>query len=69
MNQLADICLALIFLSLLLGMSANRLMELVKLLAFQGALVSVLPVLLEPGQRDAAGLGCMAVMLAAASLG
>ncbi|HFQ91204.1 MAG TPA: hydrogenase [Desulfobulbus sp.] len=63
MSHCADICLALIFLSVLLGMAANRLMELVKIMAFQGTIVSILPVLLEAGQRDAAGLGFMAVML------
>jgi len=64
MMPIADICLALIFLSVLLGLSSNRLMELVKIMAFQGIIVSIVPLALESGHElTATSLGFMGIML------
>ncbi len=64
MMPLADICLALIFLSVLLGLASNRLMELVKIMAFQGIVVPIVPLALENGHEPGAiSLAFLAVML------
>ena len=47
MIHITNILLALILLSVLLSLRSNRLMELVKLMAFQGVLVSAVPLFLE----------------------
>ncbi len=46
MIHISNILLALILLSVLLSLRSNRLMELVKLMAFQGILVSAVPLFL-----------------------
>jgi len=51
MMSFADILLALLFLSILLSLASNRLMELVKIMAFQGIIVSIMPLALEHGHR------------------
>jgi hydrogenase-4 component E len=51
MMPLADILMALLFLSVLLSLASNRLMELVKIMAFQGMVVSIIPMALEEGHK------------------
>ncbi len=51
MMSFADILLALLFLSILLSLASNRLMELVKIMAFQGVIVSIMPLALEHGYQ------------------
>ena len=45
---LANILLILVLLSVLLSLRANRLLELVKLIAFQGVVVSAVPLFIDP---------------------
>jgi len=60
----ADLLLAFIFLSVMLSLASNRLMELVKIMAFQGVVVSILPMVLEHGHGiEAVNLEFLAVML------
>ncbi len=47
MIHISNILLALILLSVLLSLRSNRLLELVKLMAFQGIVVSAVPLFLE----------------------
>lgn len=47
MIHISNILLSLILLSVLLSLRSNRLMELVKLMAFQGVVVSTVPLFLE----------------------
>ncbi len=47
MIHISDIFLALILLSVLLSLRSNRLMALVKLMAFQGIVVSAVPLILD----------------------
>ena len=51
MITVADLLLALLFLSILLSLASNRLMGLVKIMAFQGVLVSIVPLALERGHE------------------
>ncbi|MDD3618054.1 MAG: hydrogenase [Desulfobulbaceae bacterium] len=43
-----DIVLSLIFLSILMSLGSSRLLELIRVMSFQGVLVSLVPVLIEP---------------------
>jgi len=61
MMSFADILLALLFLSILLSLASNRLMELVKIMAFQGIIVSIMPLALEHGHQF--GLVSLAFLL------
>jgi hydrogenase-4 component E len=63
MIPFADILLAFVFLSVLLSLSSNRLMELVKIMALQGVIVSLMPVALEHGHQGPESLGFLAIML------
>ncbi len=51
MMTVADILMALLLLSILLSLASNRLMELVKIMAFQGIVVSIMPLALENGHE------------------
>lgn len=51
----ADVLLSLIFLSVLLTLSSNRLMMLVRVMGFQGVLVSLAPLLIEQSRTFASG--------------
>jgi hydrogenase-4 component E len=46
-----DIVLSLIFLSILMSLGSSRLLELIRVMSFQGVLVSLVPVLIEPQYR------------------
>ncbi|MFW8602138.1 hydrogenase [Desulfobacterota bacterium M19] len=60
----ADLLLAFIFISVMISLASNRLMELVKIMAFQGVVVSILPLALEHGHGiEAVNLEFLAVML------
>jgi hydrogenase-4 component E len=50
MIQIGDAILACVLLSVMLSLSSNRLMGLVKLMAFQGVMVSLVPLFLEQHQ-------------------
>jgi len=64
MIPFADLLLAFVFLSVMVSLASNRLMELVKIMAFQGVVVSILPMALERGHGiEAASLEFLAVML------
>ena len=47
MNNINDILMVVILLSVLLSLASNRLVSLVKIMAVQGIMVSLLPLLLE----------------------
>ncbi len=51
MMTFADILMALLLLSILLSLASNRLVELVKIIAFQGFIVSIMPLALENGHE------------------
>lgn len=51
MNGSLDVILVLLLLSVLLSLGSSRMMALIKLMALQGALVSLTPIFLEPGVR------------------
>ncbi len=55
MINMNDIVLVIILLSVLLSLSSNRLMALVKYMAMQGVMVSLLPLLLEQHSRIGSG--------------
>lgn len=60
-----DTVLVLIFLTILLSLGSNRLMELVKVMAVQGILVSLAPLAMEPHHViTTAGLSVLFMMLA-----
>ncbi len=64
-----EIFLAIILLSVLFSLTSSRMMSLIKLMALQGALVSLIPVLLElESKMHAGGLILFAVMLAIKAL-
>lgn len=64
MVTLADIFMALLFLSVLWSLASNRLMGLVKIMAFQGVVVSIIPLTLENGHElGAFSLGFITAML------
>ncbi|NOX26340.1 MAG: hydrogenase [Deltaproteobacteria bacterium] len=64
MIPFADLLLAFVFLSVMVSLASNRLMELVKIMAFQGVVVSILPMALEHGHGiEAASLEFLTVML------
>ncbi len=56
MIHFSNILLALILLSVLLSLRTNRLMALVKLMAFQGIVVSSVPLFLDPKHGTSLGL-------------
>lgn len=51
MMTAADILMALLLLSVLLSLASNRLMALVQIIAFQGIVVSIMPLALEEGHE------------------
>lgn len=51
MNGTLEVILVTILLSVLLSFGSSRMMALIKLMALQGALVSLTPIFLEPGVR------------------
>jgi hydrogenase-4 component E len=51
MNSCLDVILVLLLLSVLLSLGSSRMMALIKLMALQGALVSLTPIFLEPDVR------------------
>ncbi len=51
MLQLTDISLVLILLSVLIALGSSRIQELIRIMAFQGILVSLVPFLLERADR------------------
>lgn len=55
MIVLSDFLLSLTLLSVLLSLASNRLMALVKIMAFQGIVVSLIPLVLEQHQNLAMG--------------
>lgn len=55
MIQLSNAILACVLLSVMLSLSSNRLMGLVKLMAFQGVMVSLVPLFLEQHQNIGMG--------------
>ncbi len=60
----ADILLALLFMSVLLSLASNRLMDLVYIMGFQGIIVSIIPMALEEGHEfGLVSMGFLAVML------
>lgn len=61
MMTFADILMALLLLSILLSLASNRLVELVKIIAFQGIIVSIMPLALENGH--AMGLVSLAFLI------
>ncbi|GAB4341467.1 MAG: hydrogenase [Desulfobulbaceae bacterium] len=64
MTSHAGILLALLFLTVLLSLASNRLMGLVKIMALQGVVVSLVPLALEQGHMpDPVSLTFLAVML------
>lgn len=64
MISFADLLLAFVFLSVLVSLASNRLMELVKIMAFQGVIVSIIPLALEQGSGiKAAGWGFLTATL------
>jgi len=59
-----NILLALLLISVILAMPANRLMELVKIMAFQGVVVSLVPLFIAGGHKlEPASVGFVALML------
>jgi hydrogenase-4 component E len=64
MIPFADILMAFIFLSIILCLASNRLMALVKIIAFQGIIVSIIPLALEGGHGiEFASLSFLVMML------
>ena len=60
----ADILMAFVFLTVLLCLASNRLMELVKVMGLQGVVVSLMPLALEGGHEvSVVSLGFLATML------
>ncbi|RJX26588.1 MAG: hydrogenase [Desulfurivibrio sp.] len=55
MIQISDALLSLVLLSVLLSLSSNRLVGLVRIMAFQGIVVSLVPLFLNPQQGVGAG--------------
>ena len=65
----SDILLVLIFLTILLSLGSNRLMELVKVMAVQGVLVSLVPLVIGTHHElNTAGIAILAMMLAIKSI-
>ena len=64
MTTPADILMALLLLSVMLSLASNRLTELVKIMAFQGTIVSILPLALENGHE----LGVLSLLFLASML-
>jgi len=64
MMPFADVLMVFVFLSVMLCLASNRLMELVKIMAFQGIVVSIMPLALEGGHElEPLSLVFLAVML------
>lgn len=59
-----DIVLVLIFLSILLGLASNRLLELIRISSFQGLLVPLVPFLAEHHRELMQSFGFMALLMA-----